>query len=74
MHHSCSGQGGFLIRNQDYRSGDWSDAKGANGGPQPNNPCQNIFNDCVLDGFDCDNYATVQDGCPVILTSMAFCI
>ena len=28
--------------------------------------CQNIFNDCVLDGFQCSNYFTVNDGCPAL--------
>jgi hypothetical protein len=51
------GVGGFLIRDADYRSDPLTD-----GGPKPNNPCQNIFNDCVLDGFSCDRYFTVDDG------------
>jgi hypothetical protein len=61
------GTSGFLIRSEDYRSGDWAPGiDGKSAGPKPNNPCQNIFNDCVLDGFTCDNYYTIGDGCPAL--------
>lgn len=58
------GAGGFLIRDEDYMSDPSS--SGASRGVEPTKPCQNIMNDCVLDGFACGDYFDHDDGCPAL--------
>lgn len=52
------GPDGYIVRSSFYRS----DPEGA--GANPNKPCVNVFNDCFMDGFTCDDYHSVEAGCP----------
>ena len=58
-----------FVRAGVVRQADGGEGAVHGGGPMPNNPCQNIFNDCVLDGFECDDYHGPEDGCSVQLTN-----
>lgn len=32
----------------------------------PDKPCKTVFDDCVLDRYQCSDYFTMDDGCPLM--------